>query len=252
MFSREVIDNKYKIAAQEQGVQIQIEYKPGLPKTQEIKETGEGFTISLNSDRISGADYEEYVSYNVRKIILPRLRLETDRLILRRFERSDADACFAFLSSRDDAYMDDGVFFTDMDESYDRLMDNYAEQTRYMIVLKETGCVTGTINLFDDDTRAVETKEIGYATAPGYKRRGYMYEALSALLRCLLYDLNLDMVVAGVIPDNAASIGLIEKLGFQYEGLKHKAFWNSMRGAVDLRYYYLEKPASPPDNSSAV
>jgi len=75
---------------------------------------------------------------------------------------------------------------------------------------------------------------------------------LSALLHYLLYDLNLDMVVAGIIPDNIPSIGLIEKLGFQYEGLKHKAFWNSMRGPVDLKYYYLEKPAPLLDDSNTV
>ena len=246
MFSREIIDNQYKNAAQKQGVKIEIAYAPGLPKTQEIVETGGEFTIKLNSDRVSEADYEEYVSYNARKIILPRLRLETGRLRLRRFERSDAEDCFAFLSCKEDAYMDDGVFFISMDEDYNRLMDDYAEQTRYMIVLKETGRAIGSINLFDDHTRAVETKEIGYVIAPEYKRRGYAFEALSAFLRYLLYDLNLQLAVAGVIPDNIPSIGLIEKLGFQYEGRKHKAYWNEMRGPVDLRYYYLEKNMLPP------
>lgn len=135
-----------------------------------------------------------------------------------------------------------------MDENYDRLMDDYAEQTRYMLVLKETGRVIGTIHLFDENSRAVDTKEIGYCMVPAYRRRGYAYEALSALLNYLLYDLNLDLVVAGVIPDNIPSIGLIEKLGFQYEGLKRKALWNEMRGLVDLKYYYLEKPVSPPDS----
>lgn len=114
MFSREAIDSKYESAAKKQGVQIRIEYSPEFSKVQEIEEQDGVFTIKLNSDKVSEADYEEYVSYNVRKIILPRLRLETDRLILRRFERSDEEACFAFLSSRDDAYMDDGTFFTSM------------------------------------------------------------------------------------------------------------------------------------------
>lgn len=241
MLSHEVIDDKYQNAAKEQGVRIRIEYRSGLSKVQEIEENDGVFTIKLNSDQISEADYEEYLSYNVRKIILPGLHLETERLLLRPFARSDAEACFAFLSDRDSAYMDDGTFFTAMDEEYERLMGAYAEQTRYMIIHKKTGNVVGTVNLFDADRRAVDTKEIGYCISPGFRRHGYAYEALSALLNYLLDDLSLDLVVAGIIPDNLPSIRLVEKLGFQCEGMRRKAFWNNMRGVVDLRYYYLEK-----------
>lgn len=241
MFSHKAIDDKYQNAAKEQGVRIQIEYRPGLSKAQEIEENDGLFTIKLSSDKISEADYAEYLSYNVRKVILPGLRLETERLLLRPFARSDAEACFPFLSDRDSAYMDDGTFFTAMDEEYERLMDAYAEQTRYMIIHKETGNVVGTVNLFDADRRAVDTKEIGYCISPESRRHGYAYEALSALLNYLLDDLSLDLVVAGIIPDNLPSVRLVEKLGFRCEGMRRKAFWNNMRGVVDLRYYYLEK-----------
>lgn len=241
MFFREEIDDKYQRVADACGIQIAVEYGSGFPKAQEIINNGSGFIIKLNSEKIGAKAYEEYLSYNVRKIILPQLRLATDRLLLRRFDRSDAEDYFDLLSSKEDAYMDSGVICSAMDEKYDQLMDDFAAQMRYSIVLREAKHAIGTINLFEDNSRAVETMEIGYAIAPGYKRRGYAYEALSAFLRYLLYDLNLNLIVAGVIPDNMPSIGLLEKLGFRYEGLKHKAFWNEMRGPVDLRYYYFEK-----------
>lgn len=241
MFLHEEINEKYQRVTDAYGIQIAVEYGSGFPKTQEIINNGSGFVIKLNSEKIGAEAYEEYLSYNVRKIILPQLRLATDRLLLRRFDRSDAEDYFALLSDKEDAYMDSGIIFPVMDEEYGHLMDDFAAQMRYSIVLQETGHAIGTINLFEDNSRAVETMEIGYAIAPGYKRRGYAYEALSAFLHYLLYDLNLNLIVAGVIPDNMPSIGLLEKLGFQYEGLKHKAFWNEMRGPVDLRYYYLEK-----------
>lgn len=241
MLLHEEIDNKYQRVADAHGVQIAVEYGSGFPKAQEIINNGSGFVIKLNSEKIGAEAYEEYLSYNVRKIIIPQLRLATDRLLLRRFDRSDAEDYFALLSSKEDAYMDSGIICSAMDEEYDHLMDDFAAQMRYSIVLRETKHAIGTINLFEDNSRAVETMEIGYAIAPGYKRRGYAYEALSAFLRYLLYDLNLNLIVAGVIPDNTPSIGLLEKLGFRCEGLKHKAFWNGIRGPVDLRYYYLEK-----------
>lgn len=241
MFSHEVIDSKYKTIAREQGMYIEIAYEADLPNTQEIEENGEGFTIKLSSDRIEASDYEEFLSYNVRKIILPRLRLETGRLVIRPFQRSDAQAYLAFFSDETDAYMDSGAIFTAMDSEYEQLMDDFSTQTRYTIVHRGTDQAVGTIHLMDVNDRAVETTEIGYSIAPAHKRRGYAYEALSALLHYLLYDLNLDLVIAGAFPDNAPSLALIEKLGFQYEGLRHKAIWNHLRGPMDLQYYYLEK-----------
>ncbi len=244
MFSREEIDRKYKNIAKEQGAHIEIAYRSGFSKLQEVAETGEGFTIKLNSDRISKPDYEEYLSYNIRKIILPRLRLETERLVIRPFERNDAQAYLVFFSDEMDAYMDDGHIFTSMDEEYEQLIDEFSAQTRYTIVQKETGHVVGTINLMDVNDRAVETMEIGYSISPAHRRCGYAYEALSTLLRYLLYDLNLDMVVAGAFPDNTPSLELLKKLDFHCEGLKRKAFWNPLRGPVDLQFYYLEKSAN--------
>ncbi len=241
MFSREAIDRKYKNITKEQGVHIEIVYQPGFSKTQETEETGEGFTIKLNSDRISESDYEAYLSYHVRKLILPHLRLETERLVIRPFERNDAQAYLVFFSDETDAYMDSGKIFTSMDEEYDQLMADFSAQTRYTIVQRETGHVVGTIHLMDVNDRAVETMEIGYSISPARRRCGYAYEALSTLLRYLLYDLNLDMVIAGAFPDNTPSLELLKKLGFHCEGLKRKAFWNPLRGPMDLQYYYLEK-----------
>ncbi len=244
MFSHETIDCKYKKIAKEQGVHIEIAYRSGFSKTQETEETGEGFTIKLNSDEISKSDYEEYLSYHVRKIILPCLRLETERLVIRPFNRNDAQAYLAFFSDEMDASMDSGNVFTSMDEKFEQLMDDFSTQIRYTVVQRETGHAVGTIHLMDVKDRAVETMEIGYSISPVHRRCGYAYEALSTLLRYLLYDLNLDMVIAGAFPDNTPSLNLIKKLGFHCEGLKHKAFWNHLRGPMDLQYYYLEKSAN--------
>lgn len=241
---RNTVDEKYRARALKQGIELKIAYQPGFPKAQKIVAHDGSFTIQLNSDVIDEADYETYLSYNVRKIVLPRLRLETDRLVLRPFGRDDAEAYFAFCSDWENAWMDSGEVYSHMDDGYARLMVSFADQLRCSILLKESNHVIGTIHLMDVTDRAVETMEIGYNIAPRYKRRGYAFEALSALLHELLWELNLDMVIAGAFPDNVPSLALLEKLGFQYEGLRHKAFWNPMRGPTDLKYYYLEKPSA--------
>lgn len=123
MISRETLDSKYKALAREQGVRLDVVYCSGLPKVQEIEESDGGFRIRLDAGRISGEEYGEYLAYNVRKVLLSRLWLETDRLILRRFQQRDGEDCFPLFSSREDAYLDGGIFFERMDEAFDRLMD---------------------------------------------------------------------------------------------------------------------------------
>ena len=199
--------------------------------------------ITLNAAVISESEYDGHVGYAVRKLLLPQLKLETERLILRRYQAQDANQCFAFLSNEQDAYMDCSKVFYEMDTEYQKLIDLFAQrESQYMVTLKESGEVIGTINVFADDSRAVDTMEIGYSIAHAHQRKGYAFEALSALLNLLQNDLCLEMVTAGVLPENIASKQLLRKLGFREEGLRHKVVWHEGLGKpVDLIYYYRDR-----------
>ena len=211
-------------------------------KQQTITENGK-YVITLNAAAISESEYESHAGYAVRKLLLPQLKLETERLLLRRYNPEDAEQCFAFLSNEQDAYMDCSKAFTEMDEAYHELVTLFGQrETQYMITLKESGEVIGTVNVFADDSRAVDAMEIGYSIAHMHQRKGYAYEALSALLSLLQDDLCLEMVTAGILPENTASEKLLQKLGFQREGLRHKAVWHEgLNRPVDLIYYYRDR-----------
>ena len=57
-----------------------------------------------------------------------------------------------------------------------------------------------------------------------------------------LEEVMLDMVTAGILPENTASHGLLEKLGFRSEGIRHKAVWHEgLDKPVDLQYYYRDR-----------
>ena len=199
--------------------------------------------ITLNAAKIQPSDYEIHAGYHVGKILLPRLRLETERLVLRRYQPADAARCFAFLSNEQDAYMDCCKAFTSMGEEYQERVALFGQrETQYMITLKESGEVIGTVNVFADDSRAVDAMEIGYSIAHAHQRKGYAFEALSALLDLLQNDLCLEMVTAGILPENVASENLLVKLGFHKEGLRHKAVWHEgLDRPVDLIYYYRDR-----------
>ncbi|MCE3295296.1 MAG: acetyltransferase, ribosomal protein N-acetylase [Crocinitomicaceae bacterium] len=61
--------------------------------------------------------------------------------------------------------------------------------------------------------------EIGYSlNDDAYKQKGYMHEALTAILDYGFNDMKLNRVEALIGPDNIASQNLVLKLGFQFEG----------------------------------
>lgn len=229
---------KYKELCLKFNISIEVELTNGNSPIQEIKDN----TIYLNIDSISVGDFEMYLAYNVRQILLPKLTLETPRLILRKFELKDQDDCFKFLSDKKRC-LDDGGYlpFTEKNEEYNQLMNKFLNDNgRLMIYSKEHQKVIGTINLMDVQDRAIECKEIGYVISPNYRREGYAYEAVSNLVKLLLDDLKLDMLIAGCFEDNIASKKMLEKLNFAFEGRKHKALWDAIEGAKDLLYFYKE------------
>lgn len=241
---RNTVSRKFENLCSRYGATIKIvgTTVPEAPKYS-IREADSQAVLTVNYARIPADRYESYLGYYVSKYLLPRLFLSTERLILRRFHPEDAAACYPFLSDPEAAYMDCSKAYMSIDEDFEDLMEGFAQQnTRYMIVLKETGQAIGTVNLFEDNSRGVESMEMGYTVSPEYQRKGYAFEAVSALLNLLQTELMFDLVVAGVLPENVKSIGLLEKLGFQKEGMRRKAIWHEGIGKpVDLVYYYRDR-----------
>lgn len=74
---------------------------------------------------------------------------------------------------------------------------------------------TCTLSHCDADNRRAE---VGYALGRGHWGRGYMHEALTALVGYAFGTLGLHRLEADVDPRNAASIRSLERLGFRREG----------------------------------
>jgi ribosomal-protein-alanine N-acetyltransferase len=80
--------------------------------------------------------------------------------------------------------------------------------------------------------------EVSYALARPYWGRGYMSEALVAVVAYGFMRLDLHRIEAICLADNAASIRVLEKAGFRHEGTAREAY-RQHDAYKDLRRYAL-------------
>jgi RimJ/RimL family protein N-acetyltransferase len=152
-----------------------------------------------------------------------RVRLETPRLLLRPFREADAGALFAMFS--DPAvmrYMNRGPWES-IQIGHDMIARDAkalaaGEHLRLGIELRDGGDLVGMCNLFDFHWQCRRC-EIGYSLARTGWGRGYMHEALTALIAYGFGALELHRIEADVDPRNEASVRSLLRLGFRQEGL---------------------------------
>ena len=108
--------------------------------------------------------------------------------------------------------------------AFRRRLKRYAEDQRadqsysFFIALKPEGVLVGGITLANIRRGVAQAGSIGYWVGEPYARTGIMSAALRAIIPFSFGTLRLHRLEAACIPTNAASIGLLEKSGFQREG----------------------------------
>ncbi|HKO96384.1 MAG TPA: GNAT family N-acetyltransferase [Pyrinomonadaceae bacterium] len=98
----------------------------------------------------------------------------------------------------------------------------------------------GTATLFNLDLNH-RRGEIGYGLDRAEWGKGYMQEALRALLEYAFNTLNLHRIEADVDPRNTGSIRTVEKLGFQREGYLRER-WQVSGEIQDALFFGLLRP----------
>lgn len=107
-----------------------------------------------------------------------------------------------------------------------RIHGQFADRSGYQwaVERKDDGRLLGTCTLFHLHA-ANQRAEIGYCLASAYWKKGYMSEALTALLDYAFGPMGLRRLEADVDPRNDSSLRIIGKLGFRKEGLLRER-WN--------------------------
>jgi RimJ/RimL family protein N-acetyltransferase len=152
-----------------------------------------------------------------------RLTLRTDRLLLRPLRAADARAIFAIRSDPKVMRYASSLPLTSLDHAEAFIAREAAgmaagESLRLGLQRLEDDTLIGTCILFYMNAQC-RRAEIGYELRPDAWGRGYMHEALRALLHFGFTELQLNRVEADIDPRNVASARSLERLGFAREGL---------------------------------
>jgi len=120
--------------------------------------------------------------------------------------------------------------------------DDFQSQTflKWGIARRTDDALIGTTTLFNLDLKS-HRAEIGYCLDRDEWGKGYMNEALQAVLAYAFIELAMHRIEADVDPRNSASIRTIERLGFQREGYLRER-WQVNGEIQDTVFYGLLRP----------
>ncbi|WP_137652166.1 GNAT family N-acetyltransferase [Bifidobacterium moukalabense] len=149
------------------------------------------------------------------------MTLETDRLILRRWEESDAEDLYTYASDPDVGPIAGWPAHQCLDESRGVIRNVLNGKEAYAVCLKEDGKAIGAIELklngHTDMTDQDDECEMGYWLGKPFWGRGIMPEAVKEMLRHAFEDCGMRKVWIGYYEGNIKSKRVQEKCGFKYQ-----------------------------------
>ena len=157
--------------------------------------------------------------------------LNTQRLLLRQITQEDDKSLFEVLSDEDTCKyltlnaVNDMENIKRMIAGMQRFFDE-KQRIRWGIAQKTDNALIGHCGFFDID-RFNCCAEISYCIKRELWGQGIMTEALDAMLSFGFEDYGLNRITANVIKDNAASIKVLQKLGFVQEGILRESLYKN-------------------------
>lgn len=154
-----------------------------------------------------------------------KLPHETERLLLRPFERGDLDALFD-IHSKDEVHRYLYSEPLNMEQAKARLarkiantkIEEHGDALALAVVLKTSGALIGDLTL-QLTSAAHKQGEIGFIIHPDHHGKGYASEAARYLLEIAFRQLGLHRVYGQLEARNTASARVLGKLGMRQEGL---------------------------------
>lgn len=146
--------------------------------------------------------------------------LETERLILRPWEESDAQSLYEYAKDPDVGPIAGWPPHKSAEESLQVIKNVFHGAQCYAICEKDANIAIGAVELklngHTDMTDQEDECELGYWLGKPFWGRGYMPEAAGALIRHGFVNLKMSAIWCGYYEGNSKSKRVQEKLGFLY------------------------------------
>ncbi|MCU9810132.1 GNAT family N-acetyltransferase, partial [Paraclostridium sp. AKS46] len=172
------------------------------------------------------------------------LRIDTKNLILRKFKLSDAEAMYKNWAS--DSEVTKFLTWNPIDsvEASKSIIEGWVDEYKnnniyqWAIVPKNNGNEpVGAISIVRQDEE-VSMVQVGYCIGRQWWNKGITSEALSALIKFFINEVNVNRIEARFDPRNLNSGKVMMKCGMKYEGTMRKADKNN-QGICDSVMYSL-------------
>ena len=157
--------------------------------------------------------------------------IETERLLLRRFDYADIDSMLRNWIADEQTQWDYGEPSYPTPQAVRELLDTKymasyarADYYRWAVIEKVSGECIGQIAFFSVDTDN-EHGEIEYVIGPAFRGKGYATEMTRAVIAYGFDKINFHRIEIDCRPLNEASRRVIEKCGLTYEGVFRDFFW---------------------------
>ena len=151
------------------------------------------------------------------------MKMETERILLRPWQDSDAETLFKYASNPDVGSRAGWPPHKSVEESLEVIRNVFnKDTTTWAIVLKETDEVIGAMGYGASCDCKLPTREgepiVGYWVAKPYWNLGICTEALQLMLDHIRRTTDIQSLLSGHFVDNPASGHVMEKCGFRDTG----------------------------------
>lgn len=141
-------------------------------------------------------------------------KLNTERLIIRRFKENDWQDLYEYLSDDEVVKFEPYEAFS-LEQAKEEANYRITDDAFYAVCLKSSGKLIGNLYFCKGD---FDTFELGYVFNKKYQKLGYAAESAKALLDYAFANLCVRRVVAKCNPINTSSWKLLERLKLRREG----------------------------------
>ena len=107
------------------------------------------------------------------------------------------------------------------------------------IFRREDDVLMGAVTLDNVRRGAAQSGSMGYWLGESFVKKGYMFEAVKALIFYSFKNFELSRLEAATLPENQPSRRLLEKSGFKYEGVAQSYLQISGRWRNHVKYSLL-------------